>query len=52
MRISQATGNSSYALMVMQASTQFIGFANAITFGWNEKIGEQLKKKIRGNLKG
>ncbi|KAH7327066.1 hypothetical protein BKA65DRAFT_61861 [Rhexocercosporidium sp. MPI-PUGE-AT-0058] len=51
MRISQATGHSSYVLQVMQASTQFIGFANAITFGWNEKIGEQLKKKIQGNLK-
>ena len=50
MRISQATGHYSYVLQVMQASTQFIGFANAVTFGWNEKIGEQLKRKIQGNL--
>ncbi|KAL2060658.1 hypothetical protein VTL71DRAFT_9299 [Oculimacula yallundae] len=48
MRISQATGHTSYVLQVMQASTQFIGFANAVTFGWNEKIGEQLRRKIRG----
>ncbi|KAH9224328.1 hypothetical protein DL95DRAFT_379269 [Leptodontidium sp. 2 PMI_412] len=51
MRISQATGHYSYVLQVMQASTQFIGFANAITFGWNEKIGEQLRKKIESNFK-
>ncbi|KAG4412268.1 hypothetical protein IFR04_014594 [Cadophora malorum] len=50
MRISQATGHYSYVLQVMQASTQFIGFANAVTFGWNEKIGEQLKRKLQGNL--
>ncbi|KAK0113453.1 hypothetical protein ONS95_013711 [Cadophora gregata] len=46
MRITQAMGHHSYVLQVMQASTQFIGFANAVTFGWNEKIGEQLKRKL------
>ncbi len=50
MRISQATGHQSRVLEVLQSSTQFIGFANAVTFGWNEKIGEQLKAKIERNM--
>lgn len=50
MRISQATGHDSRVLEVLQSSTQFIGFANAVTFGWNEKIGEQLKAKIERNI--
>ncbi|CZT05733.1 uncharacterized protein RCO7_03906 [Rhynchosporium graminicola] len=45
-RIVQATGHTSYVLQVLQASTQFIGFANAITFGWNERIGEQMRGRI------
>ncbi|KAL3418134.1 hypothetical protein PVAG01_09849 [Phlyctema vagabunda] len=48
MRIAQVSGHSPYALQVMQASTQYIGFANAITFGWNERIGAQLRAKILG----
>ncbi|KAL3425130.1 hypothetical protein PVAG01_04411 [Phlyctema vagabunda] len=51
MRIVQATGGKSYALSVLQASTQFIGFANALTFGWNERIGRQLRNKFSGQGK-
>jgi hypothetical protein len=32
-RIAEATGHEVYILEVLQASTQLIGFANAVTFG-------------------
>lgn len=35
-RIAEATGHPVRALAIMQASTAYIGFANAATFGWNE----------------
>ncbi|KAJ5041812.1 uncharacterized protein L3040_005378 [Drepanopeziza brunnea f. sp. 'multigermtubi'] len=50
MRITQASGGKSRFLEFAQSSTQFIGFANALTFGWNEKIGQQLQAKIRRNF--
>lgn len=50
MRVTQATGGTSRVLEYMQSSTQFIGFANALTFGWNEKIGTQMKAKFRAKL--
>ncbi|RDW66885.1 hypothetical protein BP5796_09634 [Coleophoma crateriformis] len=52
MRIAQATGHDPYVLQVMQTSTQLIGFANAVTFGWNERIGLQLREKLRGVVAG
>ncbi|CAL3970132.1 unnamed protein product [Diplocarpon coronariae] len=52
MRIVDATGGKSTVLTYMQASTQFIGIANALTFGWNEKIGDQLKAKFKRRFAG
>jgi len=45
-RLVEASGGSSPALQVLQASTQFVGLANAITYGWNERIAHQLRKKF------
>jgi len=45
-RMVEAWGGSSKVLQLMQASTQFVGLANAITYGWNERILEQLKLKF------
>ncbi|KAG0136672.1 G protein-coupled glucose receptor regulating Gpa2-domain-containing protein [Tuber indicum] len=45
-RLVEASGGSSKALQLMQASTQFVGLANAITYGWNESILVQLKKRF------
>ncbi|KAJ8457311.1 hypothetical protein ONZ45_g18360 [Pleurotus djamor] len=50
-RIVEATGNTSRVTQVMQASTQFVGLANALTYGWNERIWHQLKTKYFDNKK-
>ncbi len=48
-RIVEATGHKSRPLAIMQASTQFIGFANAITYGYNEQIKRQLSERFGRN---
>ncbi|KAH6672600.1 hypothetical protein B0J14DRAFT_668937 [Halenospora varia] len=35
-RVAESTGHSVRILKILQASTGYIGFANAATFGWNE----------------
>ncbi|RPA97929.1 family A G protein-coupled receptor-like protein [Choiromyces venosus 120613-1] len=45
-RLVEASGRSSTTLQLMQASTQFVGLANAITYGWNERIWVQLKRRF------
>ncbi|CUS14709.1 unnamed protein product [Tuber aestivum] len=45
-RLVEAAGGSSRPLQLLQASTQFVGLANAITYGLNEKILAQLKRKF------
>ncbi|PBP26734.1 hypothetical protein BUE80_DR002314 [Diplocarpon rosae] len=52
MRIVDASGGTSEVLRYMQSSTQFIGVANALTFGWNEKIGQQLRARFRRRFAG
>ena len=51
-RIAEATNNQSYVLGILQSATQFIGFANAITFGWNEQIWRYLKVRFTVKYKG
>ncbi len=51
-RIAEATGHEVYTLQVLQASTQLIGFANAVTFGWNERIGRHLGARLRALVRG
>ena len=45
-RLSEAAGHPSPALQVLQSTTTYIGFANAITYGWNEKIASHFKKRF------
>ena len=44
-RVAEATGHPSRTLAILQASTQYIGLANAITYGLNERIVGQLRKR-------
>ncbi|KAG9221360.1 hypothetical protein CCMSSC00406_0009937 [Pleurotus cornucopiae] len=44
-RIVEASGHSSKITQILQASTQFVGLANAITYGWNERIARELRRK-------
>ncbi|KAF2681979.1 hypothetical protein K458DRAFT_371274 [Lentithecium fluviatile CBS 122367] len=37
-----STGKSSFALQVLQSSTQFVGLANAITYGFNERVRRRV----------
>ncbi len=46
-RFVEATGHRSRVLAILQASTQYIGLANAITYGLNERILGQLKQRFR-----
>lgn len=45
-RISDASGHRSRALTIMQCSTQFVGLANAITYGLNEKVPARLRERF------
>ncbi|KAJ8507828.1 hypothetical protein ONZ45_g9847 [Pleurotus djamor] len=45
-RMVEASGNKSKVTQIMQASTQFVGLANALTYGWNERIARELKLKF------
>ncbi|KAJ8472873.1 hypothetical protein ONZ45_g16506 [Pleurotus djamor] len=44
-RLVEASGHTSRVTQTLQASTQFVGLANAITYGWNERIWLQLKER-------
>jgi len=45
-RLLEATGRKSPALQILQTSTTFVGFVNSVSFGGNEKIRAQFKKKL------
>ncbi|GME65006.1 Glucose receptor Git3 [Neofusicoccum parvum] len=47
-RLLEATGSRSQTLAVLQSSSQYVGFANALTYGFNE----HLRERIRGDLFG
>ncbi len=42
-RLLEAAGKPSYVLTIMQCSTQYIGLANAITYGFNEHLKTSLR---------
>jgi hypothetical protein len=42
-RLVEASGHKSHLLTVLQCSTQFIGLANAITYGFNEHLRKAIK---------
>ncbi|EMD60791.1 hypothetical protein GGP41_009753 [Bipolaris sorokiniana] len=45
-RLVEASGHKSKTLTILQCSTQFIGLANALTYGFNE----HLRKMVKGDL--
>lgn len=45
-RMVEASGRTSKVTQLLQASTQFVGLANAITYGWNERILEELRERF------
>jgi len=45
-RLVEASGHTSNVTQVLQSSTQFVGLANALTFGWNEEVARQLKQRF------
>ena len=45
-RLVEASGHTSYVTQFMQAATQLIGLANALTYGWNEQVAKQLKERF------
>lgn len=45
-RFVDASGHRSRALTIMQCSTQFVGLANAITYGLNEKVLTKLRERF------
>jgi len=46
-RLIEATGHKSNVMTLMQASTQLVGLANALTYGWNEKVSTQVREYFR-----
>ena len=47
-RLTEAVaGRSPVWLQVAQASTQYIGLANALTYSWNEKMTQRLRTLVR-----
>ncbi|EPS43081.1 hypothetical protein H072_2936 [Dactylellina haptotyla CBS 200.50] len=51
-RIVEASGGHSDVTTFLQASTQFIGLANALTYGWNERVGKQLREHLEVRTSG
>ncbi len=43
----EASGYTSKVLQILQASTQFVGFANALTYGWNESVAKSIREMVR-----
>ncbi|KAF2771612.1 hypothetical protein EJ03DRAFT_349237 [Teratosphaeria nubilosa] len=39
-------GISPVWLTAMQASTQLVGFANAVTYAWNEQLSDRVKERL------
>lgn len=50
-RLVEAAGHSSKPLAILQSSTQYIGFANAITYGFNEHLRERVKGDLTNWVK-
>lgn len=46
-----STGKSSFVLQVLQSSTQFVGVANAITYGFNERVRRRVGYYFRGHMR-
>ncbi|KAF8326934.1 hypothetical protein F5887DRAFT_1164312 [Amanita rubescens] len=45
-RLIEATGRECTVTQFLQATAQLVGLANALTYGWNEKVANQLRKRF------
>ncbi|KAF8344553.1 G protein-coupled glucose receptor regulating Gpa2-domain-containing protein [Amanita rubescens] len=45
-RLIEATGHSSTVMQFLQLTSQLVGLANALTYGWNERVERQLRAKF------
>ena len=45
-RLIEATGHSSTVMQFVQLTSQLVGLANALTYGWNERVERQLREKF------
>ncbi|KAF8633201.1 hypothetical protein AX15_001470 [Amanita polypyramis BW_CC] len=45
-RLIEATGHTSTVMQFLQALTQLVGLANALTYGWNERVAKQLRERF------
>ncbi|KAK0214156.1 G protein-coupled glucose receptor regulating Gpa2-domain-containing protein [Armillaria fumosa] len=46
-RLVEASGHTSRVLQLMQATTQFVGIANALTYGWNENVAKSMREAAK-----
>ncbi|KAK0199400.1 hypothetical protein DFS33DRAFT_1368007 [Desarmillaria ectypa] len=46
-RLVEASGHTSRVLQLMQATTQFVGFTNALTYGWNENVAKSMREATK-----
>ncbi|KIL56902.1 hypothetical protein M378DRAFT_172311 [Amanita muscaria Koide BX008] len=44
-RLIEATGRTSTIAQFFQSSTQFVGLANALTYGWNESVAMRFRER-------
>ena len=45
-RFIEVTGRSSTVMQFLQVTAQLVGLANALTYGWNERVTKQLKERF------
>ena len=45
-RLIEATGHSSTVMQFLQVTSQLVGLANALTYGWNERVERQLRERF------
>jgi hypothetical protein len=46
-RLIEASGHESSLAQLFQASAQLVGLANALTYGWNERVSTKLRERFR-----
>jgi hypothetical protein len=45
-RLVEATGHKSRVLAILQCTTQYVGLANAITYGFNEHLRRSVRTDV------
>ena len=45
-RLIEATGHSSTVMKFLQVTSQLVGLANALTYGWNEGVERRLRERF------